>query len=97
MSIAIFQTGQQSGRGIAGSYFYTVCLEESLDAPNGMPKYIPGSHNVQDPVTLNAMPMKQVQLREGDVLVWKGATAFHRPGGAGGGRFMLIRLSPSQQ
>ena len=57
-------------------------------------QYILGSHNEHDQAILSIMRRSQIRLREGDILVWKGSTAFYCLEEKGGARFMLIRFSP---
>jgi len=93
-TIGIYQPNKLTGRGPANAYFYTIGIDETVGTHNGMPEYIQGSHNVYDKKVLNSLPRPKdpLCLKEGDVLVWKGETAFECSG-TGNSSFMLIKLS----
>ena len=94
-SLSIYQGIELVGRGPVESCIYTISLEKTLGPQNGMPEYIQHSHSEYDDATVQGLPRTQVTLREGDVLVWKGETAFYASGQGGGGKFMFIRISPT--
>lgn len=61
-----------------------------------MQRFVPSSHDVDDDAVVERMPTSEIRLQEGDILVWKGNTAFYSSKEGGGGRLMLIQLAPGQ-
>lgn len=91
MAIAVYQP--RAGRFVAGKdqnvLFYTVPLDEKFNRDNGMPRYIEGSHQA-DPATLVQSSEKELEISQGDLLVWDGRVGFVCPG-TGGAAVMIIK------